>query len=332
MKKTSKKGIALLMVAVLILVAVPTVYVFFNLSSSQREQALNFDSALNVELLAFSGLNKAHAMLRNNYNDGYMNLPGEILGDSRYDINITPTGNGFFLQNIYMLVSHSSDKKGKHNSIVMADAEQFKLVGKISNLAITHDYWVTNEPYNIGLKADVLGIKNSRGQEQLRNLDIKKFEMEASKKDYGEAIEKLMDDLPQEMRNVWPEVTKRMVIEKINNKGIKPNDIASSYLPTNKFGNKSRSLENDTNTIRTINKNLKHGRTYVNYDDDEDEDEDEEYGSYVSEDQKATTGAEVEVEVDVNANKSLEDSDPSQYGPNSGNYDDPDYIDTTPKG
>ena len=46
----------------------------------------------------------------------------------------------------------------------MADAEQFVGNGDTSNV-ISHDYWATGEPYELGVLADLISMRNQRGKD-----------------------------------------------------------------------------------------------------------------------------------------------------------------------
>lgn len=217
MTKNNRKGVALLMVAIIIVIAVPLTLLLFNISVTQKDQAYTLDRVFAMEQTSLSGVNYGYSKLKNGYNRGYANYSGEISGQERFNLNMTPVGIGFFRQNIYLLLSNAKDKTDRHSSIIMADAEQFYNVGGNAKnlLVITHDYWHTQEPYEIGVMADVLSMKNERGKDQLRNLDVKRYEMEASENTYRKDIASLTERMSPALKNIWPSVMGVMIEEKI---------------------------------------------------------------------------------------------------------------------
>lgn len=213
-KRFNKKGVAILLVITMVLVAVPVTIVMLNLSTSQKEQTTHFNNLLNVEQISLSGINMGYSKLKSGYDRGYKIFTGEVSGKDSFDLNMTPTGKGFFQQDVYLLLSKA--KEGKYSSIIMADAEQFQ--EESSNqpvLVITHDYWDTPEPYELGVAADVISMKNSRGKDQLRALDVKKFEMECDESTYKNALESLRKSLPGEVASVWDTVVVNASNDKI---------------------------------------------------------------------------------------------------------------------
>ena len=214
-RKLNRKGVALMMVVGLIVVMLPVLYIFSTLGSSQKNQSINFNDLLKVEQTALSGINAGFSRLRSGDERGYRNYSGELSGNDHYDLNLTPTGKGFFKQDIYMMLSKSEE--GKHSSIILSDAEQFQKENEQSPvLVITHDYWTKQEPYELSVAADVLSMKNDRGKDQLRNLDVKKYEMTTNADNYKNALQGLKGSLPSEMQDVWDKVVENLVNDKIS--------------------------------------------------------------------------------------------------------------------
>lgn len=214
-RKLNRRGVAIVMVAILIVVMLPIIFIFTNLSSSQKSQSMNFNSLLQIEQIAQSGINSGFSRLKSGHQRGYQNLSGEVSGADTFDLNLTPTGYGFFAQDIYLMLSKSTEDK--HNSIIVTDAEQFQREkGANSVLVITHDYWTTQEPYELGVVADVLSMRNTRGRDQLRYLDVKKFEMENTDSSYRSAMKSVGDNYPNELKDIWEKVVDNLVKDKIS--------------------------------------------------------------------------------------------------------------------
>ncbi len=225
----NRKGVAILLVSILILVSIPVMMVMFNLSSSQKEQSIHFNQKLNVEQISLSGINMGNGKLKKNtYRPDFENLTKEISGNDRFDLSVSKTGKGFFNQDIYMVLSKSEEDK--NSSIILADAEQFQQEkdDDESVLVITHDYWTTSEPYEISEMQDILSIKTDRGLDQLRSLEIKKYELESDEEKYKTALSNLGNSLPKELQKCWDTVIKNLDDDKIV---AKP--------PTNGGGNKN---------------------------------------------------------------------------------------------
>ena len=259
-KRFNKKGVAILLVITMVLVAVPVTIVMLNLSTSQKEQTTHFNNLLNVEQISLSGINMGYSKLKSGYDRGYKIFTGEVSGKDSFDLNMTPTGKGFFQQDVYLLLSKA--KEGKYSSIIMADAEQFQ--EESSNqpvLVITHDYWDTPEPYELGVAADVISMKNSRGKDQLRALDVKKFEMECDESTYKNALESLRKSLPVEISSVWDTVVVNASNDKIYGEDTpQPSTPGSGYKTasnTKSSGNKKKNNNKttDESTNNTDNKN-----------------------------------------------------------------------------
>ena len=249
-KRFNKKGVAILLVITMVLVAVPVTIVMLNLSTSQKEQTTHFNNLLNVEQISLSGINMGYSKLKSGYDRGYKIFTGEVSGKDSFDLNMTPTGKGFFQQDVYLLLSKA--KEGKYSSIIMADAEQFQ--EESSNqpvLVITHDYWDTPEPYELGVAADVISMKNSRGKDQLRALDVKKFEMECDESTYKNALESLRKTLPGEISSVWDTVVTNASNDKIYGEETPQPSTPGSGYKTASNNKSSKSTGNKKNTKNT---------------------------------------------------------------------------------
>lgn len=253
MRKLNRKGVALLVVAIMVVLAVPMTLVYLNLGTSQKDQSMKFDSILKVEQVTLSGINAGFAKLKGGEALGYTNLSAEISGDDRYDLNLTPTGKGFFQQDIYLLLSKSKDNKGKYNSIIMTDAEQFPRTVDGEVNVITHDYWATEEPYEIGVVADVISMRNTRGKDQLRYLDVKKYEMETPPDKFSEDMKKLGSKLPPDIANNWAEIVNSLANDKIgigknaNSNVVYTSETKTTVKESNKPGVKGNSSSYNSN-------------------------------------------------------------------------------------
>ena len=247
MRKLNKKGVAILLVASLVLVAVPVTLVMLNLSTSQKEQSSHYNNVLNVEQISLSGINMGYSKLKSGYDRGYRIFPGEISGKDRFDLNMTPTGSGFFKQDIYLLLSKA--KEGKNSSIIMADAEQFQQEETDKPvLVITHDYWTTPEPLELGVAADVISLKNFRGKDQLRAMDVKKFEMDCDENQYKAVMNSLKKDLPPDVCEVWDTVVLNASNDKIYGDDTpQPDVVGAGYKTVSKgTGSKKNTGSNKT--------------------------------------------------------------------------------------
>ena len=261
-KLNNKKGVAILLVATLILVAVPATLVMLNLSTSQKEQTLHYNNVLNVEQISLSGINMGYSKLKGGYDRGYKIFPAEISGKDRFDLNMTPTGKGFFSQDIYLLLSKA--KEGKNSSIIMADAEQFQEEESDSPvLVITHDYWSTPEPFELGVAKDVVAMKNFRGADQLRALDVKKFEMECDESQYKNMMYSLKNALPKDVGDVWDTVVENAANDKIYGEDTpSPDVVGAGYKTyvTRKTGGTSSSKKTSSNKKKSSGSETLSGR------------------------------------------------------------------------
>ena len=241
-RTNNKKGVAMLLVAILIVVAVPFTMIIVNLSSSQKRQAIHFNSRLNVDQITLSGINKGYNYLKNPHlRPEYKAFSADLSGSDRFDLYLSKCGKGFFKQDIYMMVSKSN--KGDLESTIMADAEQFQVEADNPNtvMVLTHDYWATPMRLEITQASDLLTVKNFRGKDQLRALDVKKYEMDASPSQFESAMAKLGNNLPKEVKSCWDTVVKNMVADKIRSADSEytPTSTTSPSNPSSKPGSPS---------------------------------------------------------------------------------------------
>ncbi len=211
----SKKGIALILVAIIVVFAIPVTMVMMNLSSNQKTSVIHYNSRLNLEQVSLSGINYGFSKLKGNVRvENLDTYTQEVSGNDRFDLSISKTGTGFFNQDIYMILSQTN--KDDNNSIILADAEQFQPAeDDDSVLVITHDYWDTNENQNISVYEDILNLKNYRGKDQLRLLDVKEFEMRKGADEYSQIISSLKASIPKELDSIWDNVASNFVKEKV---------------------------------------------------------------------------------------------------------------------
>lgn len=210
-----KKGIALILVFILVMAAVPITLVLYNLSLSQKDQSAHYNNLLNMEVVALSGINFAHHKLNGNVKPtGLEFYSKEFAGHDRFDISIRNTGKGFFKQNEYQILSKCT--RNNVNSIIMAEAEQFDLDSTdTENFVITNDYWKTPEPFDIDRVSDVISIRNTRGKDLNNSIEIKKFEMYSNKGAFKNSMGSLKDSLPPEIKEVWDSVVDNLIEDKI---------------------------------------------------------------------------------------------------------------------
>lgn len=255
-RKLNKKGVAMLLVAILIVAVVPFTLIIVNLSSSQKKQAIHFNQRLNVDQITLSGINKGYNYLKNPHlRPPYKQFSADLSGSDRFDLYLSHTGKGFFKQDIYMMVSKSN--KGDLESTIMADAEQFQIEADNPNtvMVLTHDYWSTPMRLEITKASDLLTVKNFRGKDQLRAMDVKKFEMEASPSQFQTAMSSLGTNLPKEVKSCWDTVVKNMVADKIRSADSEytppstttssPGSGSTSGTPSSKPGKPSQDSSDD---------------------------------------------------------------------------------------
>lgn len=214
----NKKGVAIIMVLIIIVIAAPVVMMVLNFSTSQKKESLHFNTILNLEQVSLSGINYAYSKLKGNERPiGLVPYPypGEVSGEDRFDLCIQNTGKGFFNQDNYLMLSKTV--KDNNSSIIIADSEQFVPGMDGDILVITKDYWTTPEPFQISEVSDVLSMKNTRGKDQIRALEIKELELNSDHKSFLANIESLRNSLPKPIAEVWEDVAKNITREKACN-------------------------------------------------------------------------------------------------------------------
>ena len=280
----NRKGVALLMIAVLMLIALPLTVVLLNMSSSQKDQSSHYNTILTMEQIALSGMNMGVTKLKSNQRPQRLKYyTKEISGQDRFDLSIKPMGNGFFCQNNYQLMSKSD--KGKQTSIIVADADQFVLEkGQSSVFVITNDFWTINKSYEISNKAGVIALKNIREKDVLNSIEIKKYEMSSSDAKFRNAIESLRTSLPKELDGIWAKVIDNMMDDKIkegNNEAElaldktvveqEKNASKADELLTSLFGDYDDDDDDDEDSSSKKKKNKKNKKKKKNQEDDEDD-------------------------------------------------------------
>jgi hypothetical protein len=101
-------------------------------------------------------------------------------------------------------------------------------------------------------------MKNSRGKDQLRALDVKKFEMECDESTYKNALESLRKSLPGEISSVWDTVVVNASNDKIYGEDTpQPSTPGSGYktASNNKSSKSTGNKKNTKNTNTSTNEN-----------------------------------------------------------------------------
>ena len=207
-----RHGVAMIMVIGLVVLVIPLVFMLTQLGSSDIRIAKKLHENLLAESVAFSGANAGYSRLKGNKR-GYQNLPNQSIGEEKYSLNLRPTGEGFFKQNLYYVLTKS--KIGQHNFAIMAEAEQFHPEPTPPVLVITRDYWNTVEPYEINIMADVLSMQNYRGLEMLRLDETRSYEKNSSSTEYKSELLAKTGLLPKEIAGTWPAAVDSLVSEKL---------------------------------------------------------------------------------------------------------------------
>lgn len=207
-----RRGVAIVMVIGLLALVIPLLFMLSQIGSSDIKLAKKFHENLLTESVAFSGANAGFSRLKGNLR-GYQDLQNQSIGQHSYDLNLRPTGEGFFKQELYYLLTNS--KVGQHNYAIMAEAEQFHPEPSPPVLVITHDYWNTVEPYEINIMADVLSMQNYRGLEMLRLDETREYERNLSEGEYVKEMQAKRGLLPAEVASAWSEVVNRLANEKL---------------------------------------------------------------------------------------------------------------------
>ncbi len=212
-KNAPRNGVAIVMVIGLITVMLPVLFMLSQMGTSQTKLAMKFHDNLLTEMVAVSGSNAGYSRLKGNVR-GYQDLPDQISGDNKYSLNLRPTGEGFFKQELYYLLSNS--KINQHHYTLMAEAEQFNPEPDPPVLVITRDYWNSVEPYEINLMADVLSMQNFRGLELLRLDETKDYEKNATDAQYSAEMNAKSGRLPTELVADWPKIVDNLTSEKLS--------------------------------------------------------------------------------------------------------------------
>ena len=209
---------------------------------------MHYNNVLNVEQISLSGINMGYSKLKSGFNRGYQLYSGEISGKDRFDLNMTQTGSGFFNQDIYLLLSKAQE--GKNSSIILADAEQFQQENDgESVLVITHDYWATPEHRELSSAKDVYALKNFRGADQLRALEVKKFEMLCDEREFKNTMNSLKDSLPNEIGDVWETVVENAANDKIYGEETpQPEKVGSGYKTASSKATKASNTNKNSGT------------------------------------------------------------------------------------
>lgn len=200
------------MVIGLVVLVIPLLFMLSQIGSSDVKLAKKFHENLLSESIAFSGANAAFSRLKGNIR-GYQDLQNQSIGQYKYDLNLRPTGEGFFKQELYYLLANS--QIGQHKYTIMAEAEQFHPEPSPPVLVITHDYWNTVEPYEINIMADVLSMQNYRGLELLRLDETRAYEQNHSLTDYKKAMSDKLGLIPNEIAGDWPRIVNLLAAEKL---------------------------------------------------------------------------------------------------------------------
>jgi hypothetical protein len=208
----SRQGMAMMLVIGLVAIVIPLLFLFSRLGSSQIKLAQKYQENLLAESIAFSGTKAGYSRLKGNIR-GYQDLPEEVIGDHEYALNILPTGEGFFSQDLYYIMSSSKIKK--HNYTLMGEAEQYEPQPSPPVLVITRDFWHTVEPYEINQMADVLSMQNYRGLDLLRFEETKQFEATTSPDNYRAELAMKERFLPKELKDDWSSIVQVLVEEKL---------------------------------------------------------------------------------------------------------------------
>lgn len=210
--RLNRRGVAIVMVIGLIAIMMPILFMLSRIGSSQIQLAHKYSENLLTETVAFSGSNSGMSRLQGNIR-GYQNLPNETSGGESFALNLRPTGQGFFGQTLYFLLTSAAIKN--HSYTLMAEAEQFQPDPAPPVLVISRDYWNTVEPYEINLMADVLGMQNYRGIELLRLEETRTFERESTALQYVDEMKAKKARLPAGLQTDWDGIVVTLSAEKL---------------------------------------------------------------------------------------------------------------------
>lgn len=201
------------MVIGLIAIMMPILFMLSRTGSSQTQLAIKYHENLLTETVAFSGSNSGLSRLQGNIR-GYQNLPDETSGGEKFALNLRPTGQGFFGQTMYFLLTSAEIKN--HSYTLMAEAEQFQPDPAPPVLVIARDYWNTVEPYEINLMADVLGMQNYRGIELLRLDETRDYEKTSTSQQYTDEMKSKKAKLPAALQTDWDNIVVTLLAEKLS--------------------------------------------------------------------------------------------------------------------
>ncbi len=211
-QRKNRNGVAMVMVIGLITIMVPVLFLLSQMGTSQTRMAMKYHDNLLTENTALIGAAAGFSRLRGNLR-GYQNLPNEIIGENTYNLNLRPTGEGFFKQDLYYLLA--SSKIERYSYTLMSEAEQFHPEPDPPALVITRDFWNTIEPYEINVMADVLSMQNYRGVELLRLEETRDFERNSTPDIYKRELLMKRARLPEELTRDWPDIVEVLASEKL---------------------------------------------------------------------------------------------------------------------
>lgn len=212
MSRQNKKhsGMALFIVLGFVMVLTPVILMLSRLGSAQVRQAGVYQQNLVQESVALAGMNSAMSRLRGD-SRGYVPRPSETIGDHVFDLNIRPTGQGFFLQDLYYVFCSKSNPR--RSFTIMADAEQFPYDGSYPVFVLFRHYWNTIEQYDISQVSDALAMQNFRGVELLALVEAREFEMNTTENNYRRIM--LGKQVPDELSVIWPNAVENLVEQKM---------------------------------------------------------------------------------------------------------------------
>jgi hypothetical protein len=206
------RGVAIVMVVGLVAIITPVLFMLSQMGQSQIRLAQKYQKNLMTENIAFCGTNAGYSRLKGNLR-GYQDLQDQILGENEYSLTLHPTGEGFFKQDLYYVMSKS--KTDNHDYCLLAEAEQFHPNPDPPVLVLTRDYWNTVEPYETNVMADVLSMQNSRGLDLLRIDETREFEENLTDSQYRDEMLSKKTYLPEPLQKDWSAIVSRLVDDKV---------------------------------------------------------------------------------------------------------------------
>ena len=210
--KKKPHGVAMIVVISFIAVMVPVAIFLGMMGTSQAKQAIKFHESLQTESIVLSGNFTGLSRLRGNLR-GLQQLTSQPLGEYLYDLTLRPTGVGLFLQDFYYVFSRS--QIGRHQYILMSDAEQYQQDPNPPCAIMVHDYWNTVEPYDINNLADVTSMENYRGQDALALEELRTYERSQSAGAYAKELDQKKEKLPTELCGDWGAIVSILKEEKM---------------------------------------------------------------------------------------------------------------------